>query len=136
MWAGRHDAMSMSTSLSAPLPPRLPERFFVAELIREKIFLMYAQEIPYSVQVWGVWRVWRRVQLGDVRTGRPRLLMKPLGLIRTQLCLFGSTQSTSSCPNPHWNPHTIHIIMSEYTGPHQGVPGASTAAPSAPPRQC
>ena len=28
-----------------------PERFFVAELIREKIFLMYDQEIPYSVQV-------------------------------------------------------------------------------------
>ena len=30
-----------------------PERFFVAELIREKVFLLYAQEIPYSVQVRG-----------------------------------------------------------------------------------
>ena len=29
-----------------------PERFFVAEIIREKIFLQYAQEIPYSTQVW------------------------------------------------------------------------------------
>lgn len=28
-----------------------PERFFVSELIREKIFLLYEQEIPYSVQV-------------------------------------------------------------------------------------
>ncbi|GAX81852.1 hypothetical protein CEUSTIGMA_g9280.t1 [Chlamydomonas eustigma] len=28
-----------------------PERFFVAELIREQIFLLYSQEIPYSVQV-------------------------------------------------------------------------------------
>ena len=28
-----------------------PERFFVAELIREKVFLLYSQEIPYSVQV-------------------------------------------------------------------------------------
>lgn len=28
-----------------------PEKFFVAELIREKIFFMYQQEIPYSVQV-------------------------------------------------------------------------------------
>ena len=28
-----------------------PERFFVAELIRERIFLLYEQEVPYSVQV-------------------------------------------------------------------------------------
>jgi len=28
-----------------------PERFFVAELIREKIFYMYEQEVPYCVQV-------------------------------------------------------------------------------------
>ncbi|GBF97241.1 GTPase Era [Raphidocelis subcapitata] len=28
-----------------------PERFFVSEIIREKIFLMYDQEIPYSTQV-------------------------------------------------------------------------------------
>lgn len=28
-----------------------PERFFVAEIIREKIFLQYKQEIPYSIQV-------------------------------------------------------------------------------------
>ncbi len=28
-----------------------PERFFVAEMIREKIFLLYSQEVPYSVQV-------------------------------------------------------------------------------------
>ena len=28
-----------------------PERFFVAEMIREKIFEQYRQEIPYSVQV-------------------------------------------------------------------------------------
>ena len=29
-----------------------PERFFIAEIIREKIFLQYQQEIPYSTQVW------------------------------------------------------------------------------------
>jgi len=28
-----------------------PERFFVSELIREKIFMLYEQEIPYSIQV-------------------------------------------------------------------------------------
>ncbi|MEX0600799.1 MAG: KH domain-containing protein, partial [Rhodothermales bacterium] len=28
-----------------------PERFFVAEIVREKIFEQYRQEIPYSVQV-------------------------------------------------------------------------------------
>ena len=29
-----------------------PERFFIAEIIREKVFLQYQQEIPYSAQVW------------------------------------------------------------------------------------
>jgi GTP-binding protein Era len=29
-----------------------PERFFIAEIIREKIFLQYQQEIPYAAQVW------------------------------------------------------------------------------------
>ncbi len=28
-----------------------PERFFVSEIIREKIFLQYEQEIPYSCEV-------------------------------------------------------------------------------------
>ncbi len=28
-----------------------PERFFIAEIIREKIFLKYSQEVPYSTQV-------------------------------------------------------------------------------------
>lgn len=28
-----------------------PERFFVTELIREKIFELYSQEIPYGCQV-------------------------------------------------------------------------------------
>ncbi len=28
-----------------------PERFFVAEIVREKIFLQYRQEIPYACQV-------------------------------------------------------------------------------------
>lgn len=28
-----------------------PEKFFVAEIIREKVFFLYEQEIPYSVQV-------------------------------------------------------------------------------------
>ncbi len=32
-----------------------PERFFVSEIIREKIFLQYEQEIPYCVQVGGVY---------------------------------------------------------------------------------
>jgi len=29
-----------------------PERFFIAEIIREKIFFQYKQEVPYSTQVW------------------------------------------------------------------------------------
>ena len=29
-----------------------PDRFFIAEIIREKIFLQYQQEVPYSTQVW------------------------------------------------------------------------------------
>ena len=29
----------------------LPERFFVSEIIREKIFLNYQKEIPYSCEV-------------------------------------------------------------------------------------
>lgn len=42
--------------LSAPLYPEdilstAPERFFVSEIIREKIFLHYGQEIPYSTEV-------------------------------------------------------------------------------------
>jgi GTP-binding protein Era len=28
-----------------------PERFFVAEIVREKIFFLYDQEVPYSTQV-------------------------------------------------------------------------------------
>src|SRR5690625_5400804 len=28
-----------------------PERFFVAEIIREKIFELFRQEVPYAVQV-------------------------------------------------------------------------------------
>jgi len=41
---------------SAPLYPEdilstAPERFFVSEIIREKIFLFYGQEIPYSTEV-------------------------------------------------------------------------------------
>ncbi|GMH39792.1 hypothetical protein BSKO_07690 [Bryopsis sp. KO-2023] len=42
--------------LGPPLYPKSlvteqPERFFVTEIIREKIFLQYRQEIPYSIQV-------------------------------------------------------------------------------------
>ncbi|MGI9175853.1 MAG: GTPase Era [Rhodothermales bacterium] len=42
--------------LGPPFYPRdiiseQPERFFIAEIIREKIFEMFRQEIPYSVQV-------------------------------------------------------------------------------------
>ena len=28
-----------------------PERFFVAEILREKIFLQYSQEVPYCTAV-------------------------------------------------------------------------------------
>lgn len=28
-----------------------PERFFVAEIVREKIFLQYRNEVPYACQV-------------------------------------------------------------------------------------
>jgi GTPase len=42
--------------LTEPLYPTdilstAPERFFVSELIREKIFLMFSEEIPYSTEV-------------------------------------------------------------------------------------
>lgn len=38
-----------------------PERFFVSEIIREKIFLNYQQEIPYCTQVcvWAGCRAWQ-----------------------------------------------------------------------------
>lgn len=29
-----------------------PERFFVGEIIREKIFMQYRDEVPYACQVW------------------------------------------------------------------------------------
>jgi hypothetical protein len=52
-----------------------PERFFVAELIREKIFLQYDQEIPYSVQVgeWviGCWLGGRLAWLVPMSLGAP-----------------------------------------------------------------
>ena len=49
-WAAPH------LPLSPPLYPRhlvadVPERFFVAEIVREKIFLQYRDEIPYSTTV-------------------------------------------------------------------------------------
>lgn len=28
-----------------------PERFFVAEIVREKIFMQYRNEVPYACQV-------------------------------------------------------------------------------------
>lgn len=31
-----------------------PERFFVTEIIREKIFFYFRQEIPYSIQVFKI----------------------------------------------------------------------------------
>ncbi len=42
--------------LDAPLYPEgilstAPERFFVSEIIREKVFLFYAEEIPYATEV-------------------------------------------------------------------------------------
>lgn len=42
--------------LDAPLYPEemlstAPERFFVSEIIREKVFLQYGQEIPYATEV-------------------------------------------------------------------------------------
>ncbi len=42
--------------LDAPLHPEdilstAPERFFVSEIIREKVFLFYAEEIPYATEV-------------------------------------------------------------------------------------
>lgn len=29
-----------------------PERFFVAEIVREKIFMQYRNEVPYACQVY------------------------------------------------------------------------------------
>ncbi len=50
------EAIVKRLPLGPPFYPRdmlseHPERFFVAEIIREKIFEQYRQEIPYSVQV-------------------------------------------------------------------------------------
>ena len=44
-----------------------PERFFIAEIIREKVFLKYSQEVPYSTQVW--------VQSHTERDGRKKDLI-------------------------------------------------------------
>ncbi len=50
------DALRPFLPLDAPLYPEdilsnAPERFFVSEIIREKIFLQYGQEIPYATEV-------------------------------------------------------------------------------------
>ena len=42
-----------------------PERFFVAELIREKILLLYQQEIPYAVEV-----IVERFKEGETKEGQ------------------------------------------------------------------
>ena len=56
-----HDAVQKWALTNLPEGPTLypkdtisehPERFFIAEIIREKIFLQYQQEVPYSTQVW------------------------------------------------------------------------------------
>ena len=56
-----HDAVQKWAVSKLPEGPTLypkdaisehPERFFIAEIIREKIFLQYAKEVPYSAQVW------------------------------------------------------------------------------------
>ena len=56
-----HDAVQKWAVSKLPVGPTLypkdaisehPERFFIAEIIREKIFLQYAKEVPYSAQVW------------------------------------------------------------------------------------
>ncbi|MEI8102730.1 MAG: GTPase Era [Chlorobium sp.] len=41
-----HDALYPEDTLSTA-----PERFFVSEIIREKIFLLYGREVPYSTEV-------------------------------------------------------------------------------------
>lgn len=53
---GLVDALIPFLPLSEPLYPEdilstAPERFFVSEIVREKIFLHYEQEIPYSTEV-------------------------------------------------------------------------------------
>jgi GTP-binding protein Era len=37
--------------LSQEVVSEQPQRFFVTEIIREKIFLMYDHEVPYCTQV-------------------------------------------------------------------------------------
>ncbi len=50
------EAIQPFLPLSYPLYPEdtlstAPERFFVSEIIREKIFLLYGREVPYSTEV-------------------------------------------------------------------------------------
>ncbi len=50
------DAIRPFLPLNYPLYPEdtlstAPERFFVSEIIREKIFLLYGREVPYSTEV-------------------------------------------------------------------------------------
>ncbi|NTW68595.1 MAG: GTPase Era [Chlorobiaceae bacterium] len=50
------DTIQPTLPLNYPLYPEdtlstAPERFFVSEIIREKIFLLYGREVPYSTEV-------------------------------------------------------------------------------------
>ena len=49
-WAAPHLPLS-PTLYPRHLVAEAPERFFVAEIVREKIFLQYRDEIPYSTTV-------------------------------------------------------------------------------------
>lgn len=53
-----------------------PERFFVSEIVREKIFMQYHREVPYACQVYN-WK--HHDQL--VKHGIPLLKRKTLCLI-------------------------------------------------------
>lgn len=44
--------LSMWFTMFQDIASEHPERFFVGEIVREKIFVQYRQEIPYSCQVY------------------------------------------------------------------------------------
>lgn len=43
--------VELRTLCSQDIASEHPERFFVAEIVREKIFMQYRNEVPYACQV-------------------------------------------------------------------------------------
>lgn len=51
MYSSCQGQLTSPSSYFQDIASEHPERFFVAEIVREKIFLQYRNEVPYACQV-------------------------------------------------------------------------------------